>query len=106
MQILKRGNLELPLDGAPDVLRAIYRKMKDNRRVAIGGDCFFQIIDWDKNGTVSAQSIHQFGSATNNKGSIHYSDQSHLFSDMRMKPSLIDLDSIKVYLKSSYNPLD
>ena len=30
LQVLKRGNLELPLDGAPDVLRAIYSKMENN----------------------------------------------------------------------------
>ena len=101
---LKRGNLQLPLDGAPDVLRAIYSKMENNRRIAIAGDCFFQIIEWDNNHKVSAQSIHQFGTATNNKTSIHYTDQSHLFSKMEMKPSFIELDSIKQYLKSSYKP--
>ena len=104
LQILKRGKLEFPLDGAPDVLRAIYTKMNKKRKIGIGGDCFFQIIQWDKNGKVSAESIHQFGSATNDKNSIHYSDQSYLFSNMKMKPSFIELDSIKKYLKTSYSP--
>ena len=36
--------------------------------------------------------------------SKHYSDQSHLFSQMQMKPSFIELDSIKKYLKNSYKP--
>tara|TARA_B100000029_G_C17590896_1_gene962448 strand:+ start:686 stop:2773 length:2088 start_codon:yes stop_codon:yes gene_type:complete len=104
LQILKRGDLELPLDGGPDILRAIYSKMNNNRRTATGGDCFFQIIEWDNYGKVSAKSIHQFGSATNDEKSIHYSDQSRLFSNMEMKPSFIELDSIKLYIKSSYTP--
>ena len=98
LQILKRGDLELPLDGGPDVLRAIYTEMKNNKKITIGGDCFFQMVDWDENGNVSAESIHQYGSATLDKSSPHYSDQSYLFSDMKMKPSFIELDSIKKYL--------
>ena len=67
MQIIKRGDKELPLDGGPDLLRAIYSKMDNDRKVANGGDCFFQIVEWDKNGKLSAESIHQYGSATLNK---------------------------------------
>tara|TARA_Y100001934_G_scaffold139807_1_gene168652 strand:+ start:3615 stop:5696 length:2082 start_codon:yes stop_codon:yes gene_type:complete len=104
LQVLKRGDIMLPLDGGPDILRAVYSKMVDNRRVAGHGDCFFQMVEWDKNGNLSAESIHQFGSATLDEESVHYSDQAYLFSDMKMKPSFIELDSIKKYLKISYKP--
>ena len=104
LQILKRGEVELPLDGGPDLLRAIYSKMIDNKKIATNGDCFFQIVEWSENGNLSAESIHQFGSATLDQDSKHYSDQSHLFSQMQMKPSFIELDSIKKYLKNSYKP--
>ena len=33
LQILKRGEVELPLDGGPDLLRAIYSKMIDNKKI-------------------------------------------------------------------------
>ena len=62
------------------------------------------MVEWDKNGNLSAESIHQFGSATLDEESVHYSDQAYLFSDMKMKPSFIELDSIKKYLKISYKP--
>ena len=104
MQIIKRGDKELPLDGGPDLLRAIYSKMDNGRKVATGGDCFFQIVEWDKNGKLSAESIHQYGSATLNKSSIHYNDQSVLFSNLKMKPSFIYFDQLKPYIKKSYNP--
>ena len=104
LQIIKRGDIELPLDGGPDLLRAVYSKMTNNRKVATHGDCFFQMVEWDENGILSAESIHQYGSATQDVLSDHYADQAHLFSDKQMKPSWVELDSIKKYLKSSYNP--
>lgn len=104
IQILKRGNKELSLSGAPDALRAIYTTSKNNKEVAIAGDCFFQFIEWDANGIVSAQSIHQYGSATKNPNSRHFSDQSLLFSDKKMKNSYIDLEKIKQNLKNYYKP--
>tara|TARA_B100001142_G_C14325273_1_gene651986 strand:+ start:90 stop:2162 length:2073 start_codon:yes stop_codon:yes gene_type:complete len=103
-QILKRGEVALPLDGGPDLLRAVYSKLIDKRKVATHGDCFFQMVEWDENGNLSAESIHQFGSATLDRESVHYSDQAYLFSNMKMKPSWIELDSIKKYIKISYKP--
>ena len=57
-----------------------------------------------QNGKLSVESIHQFGSATLDESSKHYSDQAYLFSNKEMKPSWIELDSIKKYLKVSYKP--
>ena len=104
LQVLKRGDLELPLDGGPDVLRAIYSKLENNRKIATGGDCYFQMVEWDKDGNVSAESIHQYGTATLNEDSPHYNDQAILFSNMEMKPSFIKLDDIKNNLTKYYKP--
>ena len=106
IQVLRRGDTMLGLDGGPDILRAIYTKLVDNKRVARHGDCFFQMVEWDLDGNVSAESIHQYGSATLDKESPHYSDQAHLFTQMKMKPSYLELDSILKNLKISYKPTD
>jgi penicillin amidase/acyl-homoserine-lactone acylase len=53
---------------------------------AVDGDTFIMFVTWDKNGKLSSQSIHQFGSATLDPASPHYADQSPLFVAMRMKP--------------------
>ena len=103
-QRLHRGNVNLPLDGAPDVLRAIYSSMKDGRKIARNGDCFFQMVDWDEDGNLYSESIHQFGTATLDSNSIHFSDQSILFSNQEMKPVWMQLDSIKNNLVRSYSP--
>ena len=104
LQVLKRGKLELPLDGGPDVLRAIYSKMENNRKIATGGDCYFQMVQWDTNGKVSAESIHQYGSATLDSSSIHYNDQAKLFANKKMKPSIINFNDLKPYIEKSYTP--
>ena len=104
LQLLKRGDVEYPLDGGPDILRAVYSKMDNNRKVATHGDCYFQMVDWDKNGELTAESIHQYGSATLDENSVHYNDQSELFSTMRMKPSYLKLEDITNELENSYKP--
>ena len=46
---------------------------------AVAGDCYIQAVEWGPNGELNAWSVHQFGSATFDKESVHYDDQSILF---------------------------
>ena len=101
---LRRGDLLLPVDGGPDILRAIYSKQVKNKRIVTHGDCFFQIVEWDKNGKVRAESIHQYGSSTLDEKSPHFSDQSMLFVDKKMKPASIDRETIIKEAVKSYSP--
>ena len=70
--------------------------------VAKVGDCYVQIVEWSPEGEVSAKSIHQFGSSTNDKDSKFFKNQSKLFSEKKMKPVWSDLIDIKKNLHSSY----
>jgi acyl-homoserine-lactone acylase len=101
---LRRGDTDLALSGGPDILRAIYSKEKDGIRLGMAGDCYFEIVEWDTEGNVSAQSIHQFGSATNDTNSIHYDDQAKLFANHQMKPVWMNLEDIKLNLQKTYRP--
>ena len=75
---LIRGDIILPLSGGPDILRAIYgTKTKKGLLKAVAGDAYMALIQWDKDGNIKSETIHQFGSATNNKKSSHYSDQTY-----------------------------
>jgi len=94
---LIRGNINLPLSGGPDILRAIYpnpNPTKDDQLKCIAGDAYMALVQWDKDGNLKSESIHQFGSAISNKSSEHYSDQAYLFSQEKLKPSLLELDEI------------
>ena len=92
------------MSGGPDILRAIYSSEKEATRTGIAGDCYFEIVEWDKKGNVSAQSIHQFGSAIQDSNSIHYNDQAKLFARHEMKPVWMKLEDIKLNLEKAYRP--
>lgn len=79
---LLRGDLNLPISGGPDLLRAIYPAeiSDDGQLKATAGDTWIALIEWDKDGRQTAQSVHQYGAATMHPESPHYSDQAPLFA--------------------------
>jgi acyl-homoserine-lactone acylase len=101
----RRGTLDLPVDGGPDVYRAVYGKQQDDGTLtAVDGDTFIMFVTWDKNGKLSSQSIHQFGSATLDAASPHYADQSPLFVKMQLKPVWFREDELKGHIARDYRP--
>jgi len=101
----RRGKYDLPIDGGPDVYRAVYGKPQDDGTLtAAGGDTFIMFVTWDKNGKLSSNSIHQFGSATLDKTSKHYDDQVPRFVAMKTKPVLFTRDELKGHIEADYQP--
>jgi len=86
VQRLKHGTADLPLGGGPDMLRAIYTRNDGNIMKGVAGDCYIQFIEWDTEGNIYSESIHQFGASTSVVDSKHYDDQAKLFSKEMMKP--------------------
>tara|TARA_B100000965_G_scaffold86848_1_gene70329 strand:- start:167 stop:2356 length:2190 start_codon:yes stop_codon:yes gene_type:complete len=93
---LIRGETNLELSGGPDVARAIYSIPQDNQGQlkSIAGDCYILLARWNENGKVFSESIHQYGSATQDPNSKHYSDQTKLFSDEKFKEISIYTDDV------------
>ena len=58
------------------------------------------LVQWDKNGTIKSETIHQFGSATIDEKSEHYSDQAYLFSEGKLKQTSLDINRIIKNAKS------
>ncbi len=101
----RRGAFDVPVDGGPDVYRAVYGKQQDDGTLtAVDGDTFIMFVTWDKDGKLSSQSIHQFGSATLDETSPHYADQSPLFVKMQMKPVWFTEDQLKGHIAADYRP--
>ncbi|HJW40558.1 MAG TPA: acylase [Rhizomicrobium sp.] len=101
----RRGTLDLPIDGGPDVYRAVYGKQQDDGTLtAVDGDTFIMFVTWDRNGKLSSQSVHQFGSATLDSASPHYADQSLLFVKMQMKPVWFTEAELKGHVTRDYRP--
>ncbi|HEV2364169.1 MAG TPA: acylase [Caulobacteraceae bacterium] len=104
---IRRGALDLPIDGGPDIYRAVYGEpQKDGRLKAVAGDTFVMFVTWDRAGRMSAQSIHQFGAATLDARSPHYADQTPLFVAMKTKPVWFTESELAGHIAADYAPGD
>jgi penicillin amidase/acyl-homoserine-lactone acylase len=105
VQRLQRGDIDVPLGGGPDVIRAAYAAKQDNGILrANDGEGYVMLIAWRPDGSVESYSIHQYGSATIREDSPHYDDQSEMFAAMELKPVWFDLAEIMANLESEYSP--
>jgi penicillin amidase/acyl-homoserine-lactone acylase len=102
---MHRGTLDAGLGGAPDVLHAVDGgNFQDGCVTGEAGDSYVLLVTWDKDGKVSSQSIHQYGSATLDASSRHYADQAPLFINCKMKPVWMDESEIRAHLEHEYRP--
>ncbi len=105
---LRRGEVDLPLRGGPDTLRAIYGDfenfVENKGLVAAAGDTHIMIADWDESGDLTLQTIHQFGAATLDKNSPHYSDQAVLFAEEKFKKMPMTLEEVLPLATRDYRP--
>jgi penicillin amidase/acyl-homoserine-lactone acylase len=104
---MRRGSIDVPIDGGPDIYRAVYGEPQpDGTLTAMDGDTLIMFVTWDKDGKLSSQSIHQFGSATLDEHSKHYADQTPLFVKMQLKPVWFTDDELKGHIEADYKPGD
>lgn len=104
---IRRGSVDLPIDGAADTYRSVWGKPEtDGTTTADGGDTFIMFVTWDKAGMLRSESIHQFGSATLDAASPHYADQTPLFVAMKTKPVWFTEEQLKGHVKVDYRPID
>ena len=91
ISFLERGKKMLPVQGGPDVLRAIYSpRSEDGILKAVAGDGLYIYVNWDKLGKQSSTSVHQFGASTSVKESPHYDDQMELFVNEKLKKTFFN----------------
>jgi penicillin amidase/acyl-homoserine-lactone acylase len=100
---LKRGALDVAVDGGPDVLHAVEGPLVDARIAADAGDGLMFFVEFDEAG-VSSRSLHQYGSATSRPKSPHYADQVPLFVSHETKPVWFDEAAIREHLAREYRP--
>ena len=85
---LRQGDVDLPLDGGSDTLRASTTwDIDDDGRLSVKhGDSFIMWIEWLNGKPVASRSIQPYGAAITRPGSPHFADQSTLFVQHRLKP--------------------
>ena len=108
---LVRGDVNLPIAGGPDVLRAIYSfgLEKDDIAYATHGDTWMALVEWKQNtetgeAELSADVMHQFGSATLDEQSPHYADQATLFAEQKWRKAQLKLADIRANASRIYSP--
>lgn len=103
---LIRGSVNLPVDGGPDTLRAIY-SISDYSKgagAAIAGDTYIMNAEWTPDGTRTLRTIHQFGAATLDQSSPHYGDQAPLFAAEQWKTPAMSLEDVLADATRDYRP--
>ncbi|MBI1403407.1 MAG: acylase [Porphyrobacter sp.] len=85
---LRQGDVDLPLDGGSDTLRAAtsWDVDEDGRLSLKHGDSFIMWIEWQPGKPVFSRSVQPFGAATTRPDSPHYTDQMPLYAEHRLKP--------------------
>jgi penicillin amidase/acyl-homoserine-lactone acylase len=101
-----RGDLNLPVGGGPDTLRAIYGMgMEDDGYLTnVAGDGLYYMLSWDAEGNQKVRGIHQFGAATLDESSPHYADQAQDYVDEVLHDPLFDAEKRATKIQRSYRP--
>lgn len=101
---LRQGNVDLPLDGGSDTLRAAttWKVDDDGRLSLVHGDSFIQWVEWREGERVRSRSIQPFGAAITRPDSPHHTDQMQLFVDHKLKPVHFWRDDVLAHAKRRY----
>ncbi len=103
---LKRGPVNLVVDGGPDTLRAVYSEsdIAKGEAKAVGGDTYVMMVEWSADGAQTIRTIHQFGAATLDESSPHYADQAPLFAAEQFKQPPMTLEPLLAEATRDYRP--
>jgi acyl-homoserine-lactone acylase len=102
VQRLRRGNVDLPLGGGPELLNAIYSDRVDGRLVGTQGDSYVLLVEFGPSGA-SSRSLHVYG-ASSREESKHYNDQASLFAQQKLKPTWRTKEELRAHLEREYAP--
>ena len=102
----QRGELDLPIAGGPDVLRAAesFVLQPDGRYISNSGDCYIMFVEWAADGTQTVETIHQFGTATLDPDSPHYADQVPLFLEEKTRRARLELEELLPHVTRETRP--
>lgn len=100
---LRRGRVDLPLGGGPDLLNAVAaREADDHHLVGRQGDSLVVIVDFAP-GKTTSESIIQYG-ASNRPGSPHYADQAPMAVKRTLKPTWRTPEEQAAHTERAYHP--
>ena len=101
-----RGDLNIPVAGGPDTLRAIYGMgmEKDGYLTNVAGDGLYYQVSWDAQGDLKVRGVHQYGAATLDENSPHYADQAEDYANEILHDPLFDDARRQSKIQRRYRP--
>lgn len=103
-QKLVRGDVELPIGGAPDVIAAsMSSDYKDGMLKVDVGDSYIMLLKYSKD-SVEIETVHAYGSSAN-PDSPHYTDQMEMFVNHEYKKMTLDKHEVFAKAKKIYHPI-
>ncbi|MDX2001946.1 MAG: penicillin acylase family protein [Chitinophagales bacterium] len=102
-QRLQRGDIDLPVGGLPDVIKACYSQpWKDGKRRIWVGESYIQLVRFTPQGPI-IESVSPYG-ASNKPGSKHSTDQMNLYLAEKRKPMSLDKATVYQQAEKVYHP--
>lgn len=104
MQRHRRGEVDLPVAGGPDVLAAMYASPDEDGRFASQvGDGFIQFVKYGPEGPELIETIVPYGSSAR-PDSPHYTDQMQQYVRQERKVMTLDMEQVRTQARRSYSP--
>ena len=101
-QVHQRGNVELPLDGLPDVIATTNTQPYKGKERASHGESHIIMVRFGENGPL-LESVNAYG-ASNDPDSPHYTDQMEMYVNHQLKPMTLVKERIYAEAVSVYHP--
>jgi len=101
-QVHQRGNVQLPVEGLPDVIAATYTKPYKNKERIFAGESYIMLVQFDKNGPIF-ETVNAYG-ASNHPDSKHYTDQMQLYVNHKLKKMTLNKAEIYKNAERIYHP--
>lgn len=104
LQVHKRGEVEMPIDGLPDVIAPMYsKKMNDGlKEKTYVGESYILLARFGE-GLPKLESIMPYG-ASSKPESPHYTDQMEMFVNKELKPMTLDKEEVYENAVRIYHP--
>jgi len=102
VQRLRRGKVDLAIDGGPDIITAVESKLIKGKLVGYQGDSYILIAEFAKDG-IRSYSRHQYGNS-NRKTSKHYADQAPYFVKRKLKRIYRSKEQLLKNKAKAYHP--
>ena len=105
LQVHSRGDVEMPIDGLPDVIAPMYtnptgEKLKERAYV---GESYILLARFSDEGLPQLESIAPYGTSSKSD-SPHYTDQMEMFVNKELKPMTLDKEKVYKEAKLIYHP--